>query len=294
MKRSLTLLSITCAIGLSVFAQSDSANTWPAFSTFSTTRIVNGHSFETQPARTMDIRITHRFGDIGGDNGGIHTLWGIDNSSDIRIGMDYGITNDLMIGAGRSKGAGPWREVFDGFAKYVVLRQSKDRGMPVSVTVLGSGIATGMRASNDSTDVTYFSEAVHRLAYCGQLMVARRFGERLSLQLMPTYTHRNLVASDDENGLFTLGGALRFKLSKVLAINLEYFYNLDQDRAVNGAEVFDAMGASIELDIGGHIFTLDVVNSGGIGENQFIPYTLSDIGEGELRVGFTISRPFKL
>lgn len=292
MKKSLTLLLLVWSASL--LAQNDTTTAdLPAFSTFSTTRVVNGHSFESQPANTMDVRITHRFGDIGGDNGGIHALWGIDNSSDIRIGMDYGITDDLMVGAGRSKGAGPWREIYGGFAQYVVLRQTKERGMPLSMAVLGSGIVTGMRASNDSTDVTHFTEAAHRLAYCGQLLIARRFGERLSIQLTPTYTHRNLVASDDVNDLFTLGSALRFKLNKVLAINLEYFYNFDNDRTVNGAEVFDAMGASIELDIGGHIFTLDVVNSGGIGENQFIPYTLSDIGEGEVRIGFTISRPFK-
>jgi len=289
----LSILSITIS---SAWAQSDSTSSeaLPAFSTFSSSRIVNGHSFETHPARTMDIRIMHRFGDIDGDNGGIHTLYGLDNSSDIRIGMDYAFTDDLMMGAGRSKGGGPLREVYDGFAKYVLLRQTKDGSMPLSITVLGSAAFTGMVSSTDSSDVTFFSEGLHRLSYTAQAMIARKFGERLSLQLTPSFSHRNYVASDDVNQMFSLGGSMRYKISKVIAINIEYFYNFEQDRTINGVMVYDPFGFSLEFDIGGHIFMLDVVNSTGIGVNQFIPYTTSNWADGQYRIGFTISRPFKM
>ena len=269
-------------------------NDLPHFSTFSTTRIVNGHSFETHRARTLDFRITHRFGDIGGDNGGNHTLWGLDNSSDIRIAFEYALTDDLMIGAGRSKGGGAWREVWDGFGKYVVLRQSQDHKMPLSVGVLGSGIVTGMVSSTDSSDVTFFAESSHRLAYTAQLFLARKFGERLSIQLTPSYSHRNYVASDDVNDMLSMGASLRFKISKVIALNIEYFYNFEQDRTINGLKVYDPLGFSLEFDVGGHVFQIDLVNSAAIGENQFIPYTTSNWADGEYRLGFTISRPFKL
>ena len=86
--------------------------------TFSSTRIICGHSVETLPARTMDFRIEHRFGDMFGTNGGVQNMFGFDNLADIRIALEYGITNDLMIGFGRSKGTGsPYRSLLDGFVK---------------------------------------------------------------------------------------------------------------------------------------------------------------------------------
>ena len=90
---------------------------------FNDTRVVNGHSVELLEEKTLDLRISHRFGSIAVPNAG-RTLFGFDNSTDIRIGLEYGITDKLMVGAGRSKGAFPLTEVWDGLAKYKILTQS--------------------------------------------------------------------------------------------------------------------------------------------------------------------------
>src|SRR6478735_8937952 len=105
----------------------------PAYviASFKATRIVNAHSIETVRKGILDFRITHHFGDVGGNYGGVHTLYGFDNASDIRFGFEYGITDRLTAGFGRSKVA----ENLDFFLKYRLLRQTLDNRMPVSVTV---------------------------------------------------------------------------------------------------------------------------------------------------------------
>ena len=105
--------------------------------TFMSSRIINGHSVETLRKGVLEFRVEHRFGDIAGSNGGVQTLFGLDNSSDIRIAFEYGITDKLMVGIGRSKGTGnPYSALMDGFVKYRVLHQEK-KGMPISMALVG-------------------------------------------------------------------------------------------------------------------------------------------------------------
>ena len=41
-----------------------------AYKTFKSVKVINMHSTETLPARTLDIRIGHKFGDLAGSAGG--------------------------------------------------------------------------------------------------------------------------------------------------------------------------------------------------------------------------------
>jgi hypothetical protein len=94
--------------------------------TFNSTRVISGHSVEVLPEKTFEMRIEHRFGDIAGDNGGVQTMFGFDNVSDMRIALEYGVTKNLMLGFGRCKGTGvPYRSLLDGFVKYRFFRTSK-------------------------------------------------------------------------------------------------------------------------------------------------------------------------
>ncbi len=262
------------------------------FTTFRTTRLVNAHSVETLHAKDLDFRITHRFGDIAGDQGSYHTLYGIDRARDIRIALEYGITENLMIGGGRSKGAGPWRELFDGFAKFRLLRQTKDFSMPVSLTYVGTVGGSSMEASDEGSSPVAFTKVRHRYTYANQLVVASRLSDRLSLQLIPSHIHRNLVAFGDENDLYALGGAGTLKISKIWAISMEYFAVFPNERNVPNTTYHNPLSLGVEIETGGHIFHVNLSNSSGIGPNQFIPYTTEDWLDGEFRFGFTISRLF--
>ena len=285
-RKVILIASIFCSVG--VFAQDY------VYRTFNDSRVINCHSVETLEGGAMDIRISHRFGDMGGDNGGIKTLYGLDNVADVRIAVEYGISNNLSIGFGRSKGAGPYRQLLDGYLKYKVLSQKTDGSMPFTLTLLGTGTCDTQTASTDLSSPTSFRQTAHRMAYSAMAILGRKFSEKFSMQLMPAYVHRNFVAYDDENGLISVGAATRLKLSKMIGIIAEYHYIMPYNRTTSFGQYFNPMGLGLEFDTGGHVFQLNFTNSAGLGETQFLPHTSSDIMEGQFRMGFTISRVFKL
>jgi hypothetical protein len=259
--------------------------------TFYSTRIINGHSTETLRKGVMEFRVEHRFGDIAGDAGGVQTMFGFDNSSDIRIALEYGVTRDLMIGFGRSKGTGaPYKSLLDGFVKYKILAQNKI-GSPVTISALTTLSFSYMKASSDISQVNAFPKWQHRLAYTAQLNIARKFNDRISLALIPTVVHRNYVAADDLNTLFSIGGAARFGINSKMAILLEY-YQVVQSKDVRGTNT-NSFGIAFEWITFGHNFTINVTNSKGFGETQFIPYTFEKWSKGQFRLGFCIGRKFE-
>ena len=265
--------------------------------TFHSTRIINGHSIETLEKGMLEFRIEHRFGDMAGTNGGAQNWFGFDNAADIRFAFEYGLTKNFMIGLGRSKGSGPqndgigspYRSLIDGFAKYRLLRQRKD-GMPVSMSVIGATSLTYMKASPDISRIDHFPKFAHRMAYATQLNVARKFGSRLSLALMPTLVYSNYVAANDVNALFSLGGAIKFNMTKKVALIVEYYQNIHgNDVRQNNT---NSLGVAVEWVTFGHNFTINLTNSKGFGETQFIPYTFENWSKGQFRLGFCISRKF--
>ncbi len=264
----------------------------PVYNTFNTTRVISSHSTETLWKHELDFRVGHRFGDIGGAQGGAQTLFGIDNSADIAVGFEFGVTNDLDIGLTRYKGAGPYRQLFEGYAKYKFMRQTSEK--PISIVGIAKAYTTTMKAATDSTSPTAFTEFAHRMAYSYQLLIARKFGERFSFQLMPTYVHRNFVAFEDQNVHLSIGAGFRLQLTKLMGIIGEYHHVFtDNDLAISQT-LQDPIGLAFEFNTGGHIFQLNLTNSRGFGEAQYISSTTSDLTKGQFRIGFTISRIFKL
>lgn len=267
--------------------------------TFASTRIISGHSVETIAKGITDFRIEHRFGDIAGTNGGVQNMFGFDMLSDMRIALEYGVTDKLMIGFGRCKGTGaPYRSLLDGFVKYRALTQKKNK-IPVSLAVIGGSTFTYMTASSDISQVNSFPKTAHRFSYFTQVNVARHFGDKASIALMPTYVHRNYVASDDVNELFSLGGAFRIKLTSRFALIGEYYHAFSNgtlrpsDTREDGSAGYkNSMGIALEWFTFGHNFTINFTNAAGLGETQFIPYTFQSWGKGQFRFGFSVSRKF--
>ena len=259
--------------------------------TFIGTRILNGHSVETLKKGALEFKIMHRFGDIAGPDGGVQQFFGFDNAADIRFAFEYGITDKIMVGIGRSKGTGaPYRSLVDGFIKYRFLTQNKERGIPFTMALLGASTITYMKASDDSTSVQSFPKFAHRLAYVTQLHIARKFGERVSIALIPTYVHRNFVAQNDVNGLFALGGGFNFTFTKEMGMLFEYYHVFSEPGL--RPDNFNSLSAGFEYTTNGHNFKIVWTNARGFNETQFIPYTYSDWTLGQFRLGFSISRTF--
>lgn len=261
--------------------------------TFKSTRIINTHSVETIQKRKLDFRVTHRFGDIAGDFGGFQTLYGIENAADILIAFEYGITDDLMVGIGRTKGAGPLRQLLHSFIKYRALKQTEGAGFPLSVTLVAGTTLSTMKKSETPDLITSFEKFSHRQIHNGQILVARKFSPWLSVQAHGIVVHRNLVAFDDTNTLASAGLSFRLQISKVFAAIVDSNYTLDSNRTPDNGFYFP-LGLGLEMDTGGHVFQLNLTNTQGITEADWVPYTQSNWLDGQYRLGFTISRLFNL
>lgn len=282
-------LYIVCAVSLAVNLHAQEVT-----ETFNSTRIINSQSTEVLGKRVWQYRIEHRFGDFAGTNGGVQQAFGFDQAADIRMAFEYGFSDKWMLGVGRSKGIGrPYTSLLDGFVKGRILSQHKEKGMPVSVAVIGNMYGTYMKAINDSQSLqNYTGNFARRLAYSTQLVVTRKFSDRLSLALMPTYTHRNYVAANDENGIFSLGVAANVKITKNIGVIAEYFYNLEPVDLRPLARNSFAVG--LEFVTNGHNFHINLTNARGFGDVQYIALTQEDWLKGQFRLGFSITRNFKI
>lgn len=259
--------------------------------TFESTRIISGHSVETLRKGVLEFRVEHRFGDLAGSNGGIQTFYGLDNSADIRLAFEYGITDNWMVGFGRSKGNGnPYRSLLDAFTKYRIFKQDRT-SHPFSLAVLGTTSYSYMKASSDISQVSNFPKQVYRLAYCAQVNIAKNFGDVLTLALIPTVVHRNYVASADQNTVFALGGAFRWKLSNKVGLLAEYYQTFAQEDLRTNYQ--NSLGVAVEWMTFGHNFTIYLTNSSGFGETQFITNTTENWLKGQFRLGFCVGRKFE-
>ncbi len=248
---------------------------------FKITRIVLGQSIVNPGKGNLIFVIQHHFGYV---NQGAYDFFGLDQAT-IRLGFEYGITNWLMIGVGRSS----YGKTYDGNLKVKILRQSTGkRVMPVSISYFGSlGINT-LRQQDKTIDY-YFT---NRLTFLNQILIARKFNRRISLQLTPSLIHRNLVATPQiDNNTWALGGGGRFLLTKHPSIDAEYFYLLSKKTAANYHNSF-SIGFNIET--GGHVFQVYVSNSQGIIGQNFIPGSIGDWLKGDVLIGFNITRTFVL
>ncbi len=264
------------------------------FQTFKDTRVINSHSVETLRAGRMDIRIAHRFGDIAGQAGGWQTFYGLENASDIMIGAEFGLTDNLMMGINRTKGAGPLKQNVNGFLKFRLITQEIGGNQPFSLAFLALGSGSTMPKSDIEGVLNFFEKSAHRFSYHLQMILAKQFSERFSLQISGGWTYRNIVPSNDQNDLVSVGAATRFQLTKSIGIILDANYAISELRSTENG-YYPALGIGFEWETGGgHVFQLNVTNATGISETDYIPYTQSNWTDGQYRLGFTISRLFTL
>lgn len=247
--------------------------------TFKGTRIINGQSVELPAKGNLQFLIEHRFGTI---NSGAYELWGLDQAQ-MRMSFDYGLTNNTAIGLARNS----FQKTFEASIKSRLVRQKINGGSPISITSYNAVFANSIRWANPERANLFSS----RLSYAHQIMIARKFNSSLSLQLTPSLIHRNLVDKKDiNNDYVALGIGGRYKLTKRVSLNAEYFY---QFKRLN--ELFEnSFSIGFDIETGGHVFQLHVTNSQGMFERAFIGETTGKWSAGDLYFGFNISRVFGL
>lgn len=282
-KGTLSLLALLASGALAQEAESidsllaTAPTSMPVQATFDAVRVVESHSVETTGKGNFDLEVTHRFGSFGnGPAGG----FGMDMAN-TRIGVDYGVTDRLGVGIERANDEGKPVSLW---GKFRVLRQSSDDAMPVSVTWL----SIGHLSTQDPEGITGSLPFVDRLSSTHQLIVARKFGESLSLQVSPTLVQRVLVQyADEDPASFGVGIAGRWKYSQTQGVLL------DMTEMFTGLHKLPrpSIGLGWEIGTGGHIFQAHLVNSGWITEDR--AYTRDAVSPGHFSswsLGFLITR----
>lgn len=254
--------------------------------TFKSTRLINMHTVENCGKKTLDVRISHRFGPV---NTGGYNLYGLDAGASIRIALEYSFDNRLQIGIGRSSVL----KMDDGFVKYRLLRQTDDGYMPFSVTPFAGIYYTAEKDIYSAENgFNKYKDKSSRLSYVFQLMMARKFSNHFSFQVTPFLVHYNLVDSiSDLNDMYGISAGARYKITKAFSVTGEYSYRINK---YSNSTYHNSMGIGFEIETSGHVFQIVFTNSYGLAESQFLPYTTQKWSNAGIRLGFNLSRVFVL
>jgi len=248
---------------------------------FKSTRVINGQSMEFLGKGVLDFRILHRFGLI---NAGASNLYGLDEAK-MRIGLDYGLLKNLMVGVGRST----LGKELDAFLKFRPVWQSKGPGsFPFSIVIVSGVMLDPTKAP--PVDTSKFQFYTSRFAFYNSLIIGRKFSERFSLQVSPEMVHRNLIDSiGQSNDVFAVGIGARFKLSKRVAFVVDYHHVV---YGLKARTYEDPLSIGFDIETGGHVFQLHFSNSTGMNERAFLTGTTDKWSKGSIRFGFNLSRVF--
>lgn len=247
--------------------------------TFKGTHIINMQSVEQPAKKELSFIMMHRFGKL---NDGAYNFFGLDQA-EIRLAFDYGLTDRLTVGIGRSS----LDKAFDASLKLKVIQQAEGAGkVPFSLSYFGSIVYPTLKYE----DKPYLTARL-RTIYTNQLLIARKFNSNLSLQLSPTWLHYNLVATKaDKNDLFALAMGGRMKFNKRMSINAEY--NLLPSSQIVSSSLKNSLSLGWDIETGGHVFQLVFSNSAGMVDPYFMSKTSGTWGNGDIYFGFNISRIF--
>ena len=300
MKQSILLMAGLLA-AISPNAQDTARAASEPVELFTSERAINANTPGTIGKGRMAFRVAHNFGDIAGKNGGIDKFWGLDASTDIRIGFDFGVGRKLDLMVGRAKGGSIVQQLWEFALKYQLLQQMRDgTGSPVALSFFTNMVISSQPANSLPDLENSYSDFGDRVSNLFQFILARKFGG-VSIAVLPTYLTRGYAVSYDEKNYFALGGAIRFPVvPRKFNILVDYFHTFRSDQVKRdyyervGRRFYDPLGIGFEYMTSGHVFRMNFTNSTDILPNRFIPHTFTSWSKGQYRWGFTISRNFRL
>jgi hypothetical protein len=276
------LLLILLSFSQIIFAQDDllsqidsTETNQKVTSAFKAMKIVNLESTKLLGKKELYLVIAHRFASV---KEGVEGFFGLDNAV-TQIKFVYGISDKVSLSAGRSE------QAYDFSAKYLLKSQIED-GFPFTIVGFNSlGFNNLLKQS-----IYPKMEFNDRIVYVNQLLVSRKFSDKLSLELAPTYFHENFVINDfQNNSQFALGVGGRYKLSKRVSLNIDYAAHLNR----TSTSVYNnPLSVGVDVETGGHVFQMHFTNSQGIHEAGFLGNTTGDWGKGDVFFGFNLARVF--
>lgn len=298
MKKILSLLIVCVGISAYSFAQDSSAAEVKETpkqkftrTTFNSTRIINMQSTEIVSKGALEFMISHHFSNIWNKDGGkqnIAQLFGLNSGiAHTYLSFAYSPTHYLNLGvaaAGSSK--------YEGWAKFKLLRQQTGaKNIPVSVAWF-SLVNVNTAADPDK------EFAGNKVAFVNQLLIARKFSNKFSLELIPTWVHYNVVpyGINNSNEVFSVGLGGKYKATSKMNLTFEYTRQLNMYENLiskNGAILNyhpDLVAVGIEINTGGHLFQFYVGSTTESSNLDQLTRNSSSIKDGNFALGFTINR----
>ena len=249
----------------------------PVEETFWGNQIVGLSTVENLSANNLNVTIFHSFGVIS--NNTLQNFFGLDISPNVRLGLDYGVTDNWMIGIGRTT----LDKVVDIRTKVALLRQTQTKSTPLSISLKGDvGLSTEENGRPVGDDLNFFVS----------LPVASKISEKLSFQIAPMFSHFNSVNKiiGQENDHFAIALAGEWHISDRYALNAEYYPVFGK----RGAGTSNAFALGLNIETGGHVFQIFLASSNGTTEQYIISRNTNQFWEGDFRIGFNINRVFWL
>ncbi|WP_140485462.1 DUF5777 family beta-barrel protein [Flavobacterium sp. GSA192] len=238
-------------------------------------KIVNLESTKLAAKGDLYFIVAHRFGSV---KDGFEGFFGLDNAN-TQLKFVYGLTDWLTISGARSELA------YDFSTKYTLFNQTTD-GFPVSIAGFTSLAINNTLKESLYPKLTFDDQ----FTYVQQLLISRKYSEKLSLQLAPTLFHENFVDNaEQDNTQYAIGIGGRYKLSKRWSLNIDYAAHLN--RASNSVYK-NPLSIGFDLDTGGHVFQMHFTSSQGIHEAGYLGQTTGDWAKGDVFFGFNLLRVF--
>ena len=241
----------------------------------------------------FDFTIMHRFGKIGLDDRFYKDFLGFDSPANIRFSLSYKLNDRFYVGLGRTKIG----KTIDFEGKYVLLRQTADNSSPLSVAIFNN---TGINTEpfKDYGPNAFFSDSItpfenrfsHRVSYTTELILSRKFSDKVSLQISPTLVYKNLVFGlKEDHFTFVVPFSGRFQYSFGSAILFEYAHKLN-----NRSELAldNPFSLGFEFGTAGHVFQVFMSNSYYLRESNIYTLEPYDFYQSphEFVLGFNIRR----
>ncbi len=278
MKNLLSLIVLFC-MSFTVFGQ-EAEEDLPVDATFETSVLIDNHTVATPYKGGKEFIIYHRFGTV---KNGITDIFGIYAPSNIKLGFNYGVTDNLMVGVGSTKDY----KLQDLQWKYAILKQTQSGRIPVSLSYYGNAVLDAR--ADDAFGPADQYKAIHRFSYFTQLIVARRFNDVFSVQAAPGFIYYNAVEQGLNNANFSIHAGARAKIFGYNSLMLEY------DQILTKQDAFEPkpnVSFGYEIVTGTHSFQLFVANYSQIINQRNLLYNTNDFTKGDFLVGFNITVRF--
>jgi hypothetical protein len=248
----------------------------------------NGLIFDQQTVRTalpgaLEFVIQHRFGTI---KNGIQDLWGIYSSSNVRLGLNYGITKDLTIGIGTTR----YYKLQDLNWKLAIFKQTRSGSMPFSLAYYGNVVLDGRTKDNFGPPETY--KYIHRLSFFNQLILARKFSNSFSFLVAPSMSNFNAVIPTYSNTNYNMSFAGRLKITKKMDLIAGYDLPVLQSKDSTIFKPKPNMSFGIEIGSPTHTFQVFVTNSDYLVNQYGLANNANNFKNNGILVGLNITVRF--